>query len=114
MNVVSLIGNVGQDPEKYMTQDGKLVVKFSLATGYKNHTDWHQIAVFGKAAEICLRYVKKGHKLGVSGQINYNKYKTKDGETRYGVQINSRDITLCNNQNREEETGIQNEEDIPF
>lgn len=95
-NHVSLIGNLGNDPETRYTQGGTAVTKFSLATtssrkdrdGNKvETTEWHRCVCFGKLAEIAGEYLRKGSKVTVQGTIRYGKYDDKDGITRYTTDI---------------------------
>ncbi|MEK9644562.1 MAG: single-stranded DNA-binding protein [Alphaproteobacteria bacterium] len=76
MNKVILIGNVGKDPENRVTHSGAPVVNFSLATSRfrkEDGPDWHNVAAFGKTAEIIQKYVKKGSRIAVEGRIEYQK-----------------------------------------
>lgn len=82
LNKVMLIGRLGRDPERRTTQAGKPVCSFTLATdaGYGDNkkTDWHTIAVFGKTADNCAKYLHKGSLAYVEGRIFYDSYE-KDG-----------------------------------
>ena len=93
MNNVTLIGNIGKVEELKLHGDTK-IIKCSLATNKKikgeNVTQWHSLVFFNKLAEIVEKYVKKGSKIAVNGEINYNKYE-KDGKTMYFTSI------VCNN-----------------
>lgn len=97
MNKVTLIGNIGNDPDIYNTQAGKKIAKFSLATsdGMKDQngeakTEWHKIVCFGGTAELAEKYIKKGDMIAVDGSISYGKYDKDTGETVYTTEI------LCN------------------
>ena len=88
VNKVTLIGNLGKDPESFGKDN--LVTKFSLATSehYKGEkkTSWHNIICFGKTGEVALQYLKKGSKVYIDGRIQYDKWE-KDGVTRYSTSI---------------------------
>ena len=94
-NLCILIGNVGKDPE-IRRFDNSIKASFSLATsktftkdGEKiTHTEWHNIIVWGKLAEIVEKYVKKGQLISVDGEINYRSYDDKDGNKKYITEIN--------------------------
>lgn len=95
MNKVLLIGNVGQDPEIKRLDSGQIVAKFSLATtekwtdktGEKKEvTDWHNVAVWGKLAEVVEKYVKKGDKLMIEGKSRTSSYE-KDGVKHYRTDV---------------------------
>ncbi len=95
MNLVFLVGRVGKDPDVKYTQDGKAVTKFSLATSKKfkdksgnrnERIEWHNITAFGKLAEICGEYLKKGSQISCVGEINYQEWE-KDGQKHYRTEI---------------------------
>lgn len=97
INKVMLIGGVGQDPEIRFTPSGAPVASLSLATddSYKDRntgqmikvTDWHNIVVFGKLAEVVQQYVKKGSKLYVEGKQKTRKWQDKNGQDRYTTEV---------------------------
>lgn len=95
MNRVILHGNVGKAPEVKTIGESK-VAKFSLATNktFKNasgeketKTEWHNIILWGKLAELAEKYVTKGSQLIVVGEITYRSYTNKDGATVYVTEI---------------------------
>lgn len=108
VNKVTLIGNVGKDPEIRYTQSGEPIANFSLATsenwtdksGQKQEkTEWHRVEVFGKTAQVVRDYVTKGKPLYVEGSIKYDEYTDKDGIKRNVTKIrvsgfNSRIVLL--------------------
>jgi single-strand DNA-binding protein len=109
LNKVTLIGNLGNDPEIRTTSGGNKVANFSLATtrqwnsasGEKQEkTEWHKCIAWNQGsrgtglADIVERYVKKGDKLYVEGRIEYRQYEDKDKQTRYVTEINVREILL--------------------
>lgn len=85
MNHVSLVGNLGQDPEMKYFDGGSKVTKFSLALrGYskkedKETTDWVSCEAWGKTAELIGEYCKKGHKLAVEGCLKTSKWQDEQG-----------------------------------
>lgn len=96
LNKAILIGTLGKDPETRYSQDGSAVCSFSIATNEKwkskngekkESTEWHRISAFGKLAEICGQYLKKGASVYIEGKINTRKWKDKDGNERYTTQI---------------------------
>ncbi len=107
LNKVTLIGNLGTDPEVRSTTGGNRVATFSLATsrtwndagGQKQEkTEWHRCVVWNtkssQLADIVERYVKKGDKLYVEGRIEYRQWQDKDGQTRYSTEINVRELIM--------------------
>lgn len=107
LNKVTLIGNVGSDPEIRTTQGGGKVAQFSLATsrnwndqsGVKQEkTEWHRCVIwntrFSTLADVAEKYVKKGEKLYVEGEIEYRQWQDKEGQTRYTTEIKVRELIL--------------------
>src|SRR5436190_14216778 len=107
LNKVTLIGNLGNDPEVRSTTGGNRVATFSLATsrswndasGAKQEkTEWHRCVVWNtkssQLADIVERYVKKGDKIYVEGRIEYRQWQDKDGQTRYSTEINVRELIM--------------------
>ena len=91
MNSVNLIGRLTKDPELRYTQNQMAVTSFTLAVdrvGAKEKTaDFIRIIAFGKQAENCEKYLKKGRKCGIQGRIQTGSYKNKDGATVYTTDI---------------------------
>ncbi|MGV6830390.1 MAG: single-stranded DNA-binding protein [bacterium] len=94
-NKVQLIGNLGNDPEIKNLDSGKKLAKFAIATNesYKNaqgekitDTQWHNVIVWGKTAEIVERYLTKGKEVAIEGKLTSRSYE-KDGEKRYVTEI---------------------------
>lgn len=96
INKVILVGNVGKTPEVRQVGENK-VASFTLATTEKfkdrEETEWHNIVVWGKQAEVVEKYVDKGTQLYVEGRIKTEKY-TKDGQDRFIVKIYANTIQL--------------------
>lgn len=97
LNKVTLIGNLGRDPEVRYTQDQKPFCKFSLATTEKyttqsgesrDRTEWHNLVIWGKQAEIAGRYLHKGKQIYVEGRIQYRESDDPaTGQKRYFTDI---------------------------
>ncbi len=109
VNKVTLIGNLGNEPEVRTTAGGSKVATFSLATsrswnspgGEKQEkTEWHRcVAWNGKTggmglADIVEKYCRKGERVFVEGSIEYGQYKDKEGQTRYTTEIKVRELML--------------------
>jgi single-strand DNA-binding protein len=109
VNKVTLIGNLGNEPEVRTTSNGSKVATFSLATsrswnspgGEKQEkTEWHRcVAWNGKTtgmglADIVEKYCRKGERVFVEGSIEYGQYKDKEGQTRYTTEIRVRELML--------------------
>jgi single-strand DNA-binding protein len=107
LNKVTLIGNLGSDPEVRSATGGNRVANFSIATsrqwndasGAKQEkTEWHRCVAWNSKsstlADIVERYVKKGDKLFVEGRIEYRQWQDKDGQTKYSTEINVRELIM--------------------
>jgi len=101
-NTVTLIGNLGNAPEKFDTKNDSTMVRFSIATNesyIKNgekiqSTQWHNCITFGKRGEILHKFAKKGSKLAVQGKIQYRNYTDKEGKSRMSTNIQVSDFTF--------------------
>src|SRR6476646_4656325 len=102
-NKVQLIGNVGQNPEVKTLNGGKKVAKVSIATSdsYRNtsgekvtDTQWHNLVVWGKLAEIMEKYVSKGSELAVEGKLIYRSYNDKEGVKKHVTEILVNELLL--------------------
>lgn len=98
VNKVILIGNLGRDPEVRHAQDGFKVVTFSLATNEswkdkttgekKERTEWHRIVIFNdKLSEIAEKYLKKGSKVYIEGQLQTRKWTDQNNQERYVTEV---------------------------
>jgi single-strand DNA-binding protein len=96
LNKVMLIGNLGRDPELKATPSGQSVARFSVATTetWKNQqgekqskTEWHNIVVWGKQAEIAEKYLRKGKQVLVEGRIQYREYTDQAGVKKNATEI---------------------------
>ena len=107
LNKVTLIGNLGNDPEVRSTTGGNRVATFSLATsrawndaaGAKQEkTEWHRCVVWNtknsQLADIVEKYVHKGDKIYVEGRIEYRQWQDKENQTRYSTEINVREMIM--------------------
>jgi single-strand DNA-binding protein len=102
-NRVTLIGNLGQDPETKTTETGKKMTRFTLATsdGYKNadgqkvnETTWHNIVAWNGLADTAGKYLKKGQEVAVEGRIVYRNYEDKNGVSKNITEIVLNDLVL--------------------
>lgn len=97
VNKVILIGRLGKDPEVKNTPSGQTLAKFSLATDEKftdksgqrqERTEWHNIVVWGKLAEICGNYLRKGKLVFIEGSIKTDSWEDKEtGQKKYRTEI---------------------------
>jgi single-strand DNA-binding protein len=96
VNKVILIGNLGKDPEVRFTPSGAAVSNFNIATneswtdksGQKQErTEWHRIVVWGKLAELCGEYLKKGRQCYVEGRLQTREWTDKEGKKNYTTEV---------------------------
>jgi len=98
VNKVILLGNLGRDPEIRSMQSGKKMASFSIATSkrwkdrntqeQKENTSWHNIVVFNEGlVDVIEKYIKKGSKIYVEGELSTRKYQDKDGNDRYTTEV---------------------------
>jgi single-strand DNA-binding protein len=92
LNRCEFIGRLGKDPDTRYSPDGSPVCNFSLAVGWKTKdkegVEWVRIVVFGKLAEICGEYLKKGKQIYISGRMTTRKWTDKDtGADRYSTEV---------------------------
>lgn len=97
INKVILIGNLGADPEVRFTPSGQAVANFRIATseswndkntGQKQErTEWHRIVVWGKLAELCGEYLKKGRQCYVEGRLQTREWTDKEGKKNYTTEV---------------------------
>ena len=104
LNKVMLIGHLGDDIKMHHFDGGGCIGRFPLATNesYTNkstgekvsNTEWHNIIVRNKAAEICKKYLSKGDKIYIEGRIKTRKWNSEEGTERYTTEINVNEFTF--------------------
>lgn len=103
VNKVILIGNLGRDPEIRYMPSGDAVANLRIATTDKfkdrsgeqqEVTEWHSVAFFGKQAEICGQYLKKGSQVYVEGSLRTRKWQDKEGRDRYTTEIQANEMQM--------------------
>jgi single-strand DNA-binding protein len=101
VNKVILIGNLGADPEVRFTPGGQAVANFRIATseswtdknGQKQErTEWHRIVVWGKLAELCGEYLKKGRQCFVEGRLQTREWTDKEGRKQYTTEVVAQNV----------------------
>lgn len=101
LNRITLIGNVGVDPECRDTGNGQRLAKFSLATNERwsgksgqqeERTDWHRVTCWGKLAEFVEQAVRKGSPVYVEGSVRYEKQEKADGSATYWTEVIAREV----------------------
>ncbi len=97
VNKVIVVGNLGQDPETRYMPSGSAVTNMRIATNeswkdkqtgeQKDRTEWHNVAMFGRLAEIAAEYLRKGSQVYIEGKLRTRKWQDKDGNDRYTTEI---------------------------
>lgn len=134
MNKITIIGNLGRDPEMRYTPSGQAVTKFSVAStrSYKassgeqvKETTWFSIEAWGKLAEICNEYLKKGSKVYVEGRIKPDKqtgsphvYEKKDGTAGASFDVSAIEIQFLDSKSERKTeqaaADISDDDNMPF
>jgi single-strand DNA-binding protein len=101
VNDVTIIGNLGQDPELRHTEKGTAVCTLSVATNRKwknkdgdlqDDTQWHKVVVWDKQAESCNEYLSKGRQVYVRGRLQTRKWEDKEGVERWTTEIVAQEV----------------------
>ncbi|KAF0201297.1 MAG: single-strand DNA-binding [Bacteroidetes bacterium] len=109
-NRVQLIGYIGADPEVKTFESNKKVARLSIATndeytdkdGQKvKQTQWHQLVVWNKLADICEKYLKKGHEIAVEGKLTYRTWNDKDGKSHNITEIVVNELLMMGGKSKE-------------
>lgn len=109
LNKVMLIGHLGDEVKMHYFDGGNCVGRFPLATNetYVNkqtnervtNTEWHNVVVRNKAAEICEKYLSKGDKVYIEGRLKTRKWQDDKGNDRYSTEIQCTDFTFLSTKN---------------
>lgn len=111
VNKVIIIGRLGKDPEVRYTPSGQAVATFNVATSEnwtskasgekQERTEWHKVVVWGKLAELCKDYLKKGRQVYVDGKLQTRSWKDKTDNTRYVTEIIANSIQFLGSSKEE-------------
>jgi single-strand DNA-binding protein len=103
VNKVIIVGNVGRDPEVRYTQSGRAVASFSVATSERfqdkdgqnqERTEWHRVVAWGRLAEICGEYLRKGKQVYIEGRLQTRSWEDKEGVKRYTTEIKADQMVM--------------------
>jgi single-strand DNA-binding protein len=106
LNKAMIIGRLGQDPEVRYTQSNTAVATLNIATNERfkdrngelqERTEWHRVVAWGRTAEICQEYLKKGSQVYIEGPIQTREWEDKDGQKRYTTEIKALTLTMLDN-----------------
>tara|TARA_B100001057_G_scaffold100943_1_gene97953 strand:+ start:1644 stop:2069 length:426 start_codon:yes stop_codon:yes gene_type:complete len=137
INKVILIGHLGDDVKMHYFDGGGCIGRFPLATNesYTNkssgekvtQTEWHNVIVRNKAAEICEKYIKKGDKIYIEGKLKTRKWQDSDQKDRFSTEIVVNEFTFLSGKlsekdqkeesstfNNETKQNFEKEDDLPF
>ena len=139
VNKVTLLGNLGADPEIKKTASGQSITLFNMATSNawtnkegprQEHTEWHRVVVWGKLAETCAEYLSKGRKVYIEGRLQTRSWEDDKNQKRYTTEIVANQVLFLNGSperrtdsssyanepafGREEENKQNTANDIPF
>lgn len=122
LNKVMLIGHLGDEVKMHYFDDKNCVGRFPLATNetYTNkqtnervsNTEWHNVVVRNKAAEICEKYLTKGDKVYIEGRIKTRKWTDDKGMERYSTEIQCTDFTFLTNKNEQQQSQQPSTENV--
>lgn len=115
VNKVIIIGRLGKDPETRNLQNGSAATNFTVATseswkdkntGQKQErTEWHNVSVFGKLAEICGQYLHKGSQVYVEGALRTRKWQDNNGQDRYTTEIIANEMRMLDSKSDGQQGG---------
>ena len=117
LNKVMLIGNLGKDPELKTFDSGSSVCNFSIATTkkfkgkdglMKEETEWHRICVFGKIADSCAKYLRKGKKVYVEGSHRTRSWEDSDGNKKYSTEVVAHNVQFLSPLESQQQAPQQN------
>lgn len=103
LNKVMLIGHLGRDPEVRHTAGGQQVANFSVATSEsfkdregvrQTRTEWHKVVVWGKLAEICGQYLRKGNQVYMEGRLQTRQWEDQQGQTKYTTEVVGQNMVM--------------------
>ena len=114
LNKVMLIGHLGDDVKIHFFEGGGCIGRFPIATNevYTNktsgekvtNTDWHNVVLRNKAAEICEKYLSKGDKIYIEGRLKTRKWQDQDNKDRYTTEINVDEFTFLSTKKNESDS----------
>lgn len=110
MNKLILIGNLTRDPEMKATKSGKSVCEFTIAVNDRQgNAQYFRISAWDKRGESCGKYLSKGKKVYVSGQVSARTYQTSSGETRVSLEVTADEVEFLSGRDQAEQVHQQQE-----
>lgn len=122
MNYSFVTGNLGDDPKSFFSPEGNQIVTFDLAfRSGKDKTSWIRVSCFKKLAELSVKYLHKGARIGVVGRLDQTKWTTEDNQQRTSFRLIANQIEFIKTDRRgfeenqqPEDISAQHEGDVPF
>ena len=125
LNKITLIGNVGSDPEMRYTPNGKAVTSFRMATNFRysgpdgerrEETEWFRVSVWGRQAESCNQFLSKGRRVYVEGRLRSRNWEGQDGQMRTSLEVSANRVIFLDRAAPVSlpEEGELEPEDLPF
>ena len=132
LNKVMIIGNLGRDPEMRYTPSGRPVTTFSVAVSrswkspngeHRSETEWFKVVAWGRLAEICKEFLRKGQQVYIEGRLKTRQWEDKEGHQRSSVELIANEMTMLGNRREkspEEESPLEemppeiDEDEFPF
>ena len=114
LNKAMIIGRLGADPEVRYTQNNTAVANMSVATSdrykdkngeWKETTEWHRVVAWGRLAEICQQYLKKGSQVYFEGPIQTRSWEDKDGQKQYSTEIKALAMQMLDTRGDQNQSG---------
>ena len=119
INKAIIVGNLGQDPEKKVLENGTVITTFSVATTEKwkdknsgettEQTEWHRVVTFRRLAEICADFLRKGSKVYIEGKLQTRSWE-KDGIKRYSTEIVAQEMKMLDSKSADNLKDIEKPE----
>jgi len=110
-NAITIVGYLGRDPELTYTPNGNAACKFSIATtekrGQEEKTTWFRVTTWGKQAETCNEYLRKGLQAYVTGRVSLQEYTDKDGSQRSSLEVTASDVRFLSSKSDSQEAPQQ-------
>lgn len=117
-NKITLIGNLGRDPELRYTPGGKAVCDFSLATAEKSggqeRTTWFKVTIWGQRAEMLGQYVAKGSQVYVEGRLQLDEYTDREGAKRVTLNVTASEVQFLDRRVERTESQLAREAQAPL
>lgn len=126
LNRVTIIGNLGKEPEMKYTANGSAVTTFSVASSYKpaegkEQTEWFTVVCWNKLAEVCAQHLAKGRKVYVDGRLQTRSWDGPDGAKKYRTEVIANQVLFLDRASGDKESAVYagpasdiDPDDLPF